>query len=95
MAKLQLCALKLAHSFQERGRRLSRPSGPPAPQSKVRVDNVFGPTEGEMTRYVCPCGRPMSTMPVGRPIDGSVVYVLGPAGQLCGPEARESVASPE
>eukprot|EP00972_Heterocapsa_arctica_P061124 9012345-Heterocapsa_arctica.AAC.1 len=39
-----------------------------------------------MTRYVCPRGRPMSTVPVGRPIDGSIVYVLGAAGQLCGPE---------
>ena len=49
--------------------------------NKVRVDNVFGPTEGEMTRYVCPRGRPLSTMPVGRPIDGSVVYVLGQIGR--------------
>eukprot|EP00425_Heterocapsa_triquetra_P036026 CAMPEP_0195079106 /NCGR_PEP_ID=MMETSP0448-20130528/21115_1 /TAXON_ID=66468 /ORGANISM="Heterocapsa triquestra, Strain CCMP 448" /LENGTH=1754 /DNA_ID=CAMNT_0040111911 /DNA_START=38 /DNA_END=5302 /DNA_ORIENTATION=+ len=54
--------------------------------TRVRIDNVFGPTEGEMTRYVVPRGRPMTIMPVGRPIDGSVVYVLGAAGQLCGSE---------
>ena len=50
----------------------------------ARVDNVFGPTEGEMTRYVCARGRPTHAVPVGKPIDGSTVYVLGPAGQLCG-----------
>merc|ERR1719247_1064685 len=44
--------------------------------TQVVFANLYGPTEGEMTVWTVPSGRELRTARIGRPINGSAVYVV-------------------
>ncbi|MEU7134900.1 amino acid adenylation domain-containing protein [Streptomyces sp. NPDC046261] len=63
-------------------------------QSPVRLVNLYGPTEAtvDVSYYDCPREGHIARVPIGRPIDNTSLYVLGPddhpqpagvAGELC------------
>ena len=52
---------------------------------RVRLDNLYGPTEGEMTVHKCEPGRLLQGgVPIGVPIAGAATYLLNVAGGLAG-----------
>ncbi|WP_051854693.1 non-ribosomal peptide synthetase [Streptomyces sp. NRRL B-1347] len=54
------------------------------PDPAVRLVNLYGPTEAtiDVTYHDCPSdpARPVTRVPIGRPIDNIQLYVLDPAG---------------
>eukprot|EP00930_Biecheleria_cincta_P030701 TRINITY_DN21279_c0_g1_i1.p1 TRINITY_DN21279_c0_g1~~TRINITY_DN21279_c0_g1_i1.p1 ORF type:complete len:1391 (+),score=203.76 TRINITY_DN21279_c0_g1_i1:129-4175(+) len=48
------------------------------------LDNLYGPTEGEMTVWRCPKGEILQSIPIGLPIDGSRVLICTASGGLAG-----------
>lgn len=49
----------------------------------VRLHNLYGPTEAaiDVTAWTCPQTSAISTVPIGRPIANTQIYVLDPQGQ--------------
>ncbi|MEO8338101.1 MAG: amino acid adenylation domain-containing protein [Nitrospirota bacterium] len=49
----------------------------------VRLHNLYGPTEAaiDVTAWTCPQTPEISTVPIGRPIANTQIYVLDPQGQ--------------
>ena len=45
------------------------------------LENLYGPTEGEMTVWQCPKGRVLQSIPIGAPMGGSKI-LLGTQGGL-------------
>ncbi|MFF7023207.1 amino acid adenylation domain-containing protein [Streptomyces klenkii] len=56
----------------------------PAGDSAPRLVNLYGPTEAavDVSVYECPAGpgRTVTRVPIGRPIDNTELYVIGPDG---------------
>ena len=59
----------------------------------ARLTNLYGPTEAtvDVTYYDCPTEGPIDTVPIGRPIDNTKLYIvrdgrqvaIGATGELC------------
>ncbi|MCM3340480.1 non-ribosomal peptide synthase/polyketide synthase [Paenibacillus sp. MER TA 81-3] len=65
-----------------------------APASGARLINLYGPTEAtvDVTYYDCEAGQPYTSVPIGKPIDNTQLYIvnrqdqlqpIGVAGELC------------
>ncbi|CAE7501149.1 mycC [Symbiodinium sp. CCMP2456] len=44
------------------------------------LDNLYGPTEGEMTVWRLPMGRILQSMPIGEPMEGSRILICSSGG---------------
>ncbi|GMK38341.1 hypothetical protein PCCS19_13950 [Paenibacillus sp. CCS19] len=53
-----------------------------AQNADVRLINLYGPTEAtvDVTVYECEPGATLRSVPIGRPIDNTTIYVLSPNG---------------
>jgi amino acid adenylation domain-containing protein len=56
---------------------------------RVRLVNTYGPTEATIVATACELGAADTTghPPIGRPVGGTIAYVLGPQGELMPPGA--------
>nr|WP_083858705.1 non-ribosomal peptide synthetase [Paenibacillus sp. OSY-SE] len=65
-----------------------------APVNGARLINLYGPTEAtvDVTYFDCQAGQPYTSVPIGRPIDNTQIYIvnrqnqlqpIGVAGELC------------
>jgi amino acid adenylation domain-containing protein len=56
---------------------------------RVRLVNTYGPTEATIVATACELGAADTTgyPPIGRPVGGTIAYVLGPHGELVPPGA--------
>ncbi|MFC5060433.1 amino acid adenylation domain-containing protein [Saccharothrix xinjiangensis] len=61
------------------------PSADPPAGTSFRLCNAYGPTENAVVAAALPLDpdRPRSRTTVGRPVDGTAVHVLDPAGRRC------------
>ncbi|MCG7410907.1 AMP-binding protein, partial [Paenibacillus sp. ACRRX] len=65
-----------------------------APVNGARLINLYGPTEAtvDVTYFDCEAGQPYVSVPIGKPIDNTRIYIvsgqnqlqpIGVAGELC------------
>ncbi|HEX2327661.1 MAG TPA: amino acid adenylation domain-containing protein [Candidatus Angelobacter sp.] len=50
---------------------------------RTSLYNLYGPTEAavDVTSWTCPAGQTPATIPIGRPVANTQMYVLGPEGE--------------